>query len=380
MSFCPELHDRTCTDQIFSATKRRFPQQPLSKSGEAGASATCTIFQCGERGTTCKILIAGECCCGTEESFEELIMPTWKDGTMVRKAVLKAGAPALLVFMALNAYLAINYLKHTEVIAALTLESSVIQANISDVLRDLTDMETGQRGYLLTANDSYLLPYTDAKSRIGTDFAGLRARLANRTERERSLESQLESLASSMQAEMERSINLRQQGYRHRAFMLVDSNQGMEYMNTARGLLSSLSIAESSSFARFDRERNAGLRKALGGIIVANSCLLVLAAGLFGLIRYHGQVLEDDAAKTRQALAVRDSQLQKLTSALSTQARAKTSAIEANARLLLQNYGGFLPRQGHEYAEQIREAAAQMERLRQELVGDPGSNGDEKAA
>ena len=77
---------------------------------------------------------------------------------------------------------------------------------------------------------------------------------------------------------------------------------------------------------------------------------------------------------------MRDLQLEKLTSALSNQARSKTSAIEANARLLLENYGGFLPRQGHEYAEQIKEASAEMERLRQDLVGSPGSNGDEKAA
>jgi hypothetical protein len=77
---------------------------------------------------------------------------------------------------------------------------------------------------------------------------------------------------------------------------------------------------------------------------------------------------------------MRDLQLEKLTSALSTQARSKTSAIEVNSRLLLQNYGGFLPRQGHKYAEQIREASAQMERLRQDLVGNPDSDNDEKAA
>ena len=73
-------------------------------------------------------------------------------------------------------------------------------------------------------------------------------------------------------------------------------------------------------------------------------------------------------------------QLEKLTFALSNQARFKTSAIEANARLLLDNYGGFLPRQGHEYAEQIKEASIQMERLRQDLVDSPGSNGKVKAA
>jgi len=179
---------------------------------------------------------------------------------------------------------------------------------------------------------------------------------------------------------MERSISLRQQGYRHRAFMLVDSNEGMEYMDKARELLSSLSAAEASNFAGFDRERNASLSNSLTETIVANSCLLAMTACLFGLIRYHGQTLEQEAAQSRQELAVRDLQLEKLTSALSNQARSKTSAIEANARLLLQNYGGFLPRQGHEYAEQIKEASAQMERLRQDLVGTPGSNNDEKAA
>jgi CHASE3 domain sensor protein len=299
---------------------------------------------------------------------------------MIRKAALQIGAPALLAFMAWNTYLAVNHLKQMQKIAALTLESSMIQGDISGVLKDLTDMETGQRGYLLTEDSSYLQPYTDAKGRIGTDFSGLRVGLANRAERERSLESQIESLANSKQAEMERSISLRQQGYRRRAFLLVGSNEGMEYMNRARGLLSSLSAAEASNFARFERERNASLSKALTETIVANLCLLVLTACLCGLIRYHGQVLEQEAAQSRHELAVRDSQLEKLTSALSNQARFKTSAIEANARLLLQNYGGFLPRQGHKYAEQIKEASVQMERLRQDLVGSPGSNNDEKAA
>lgn len=299
---------------------------------------------------------------------------------MIRKAALQIGAPALLAFLVWNAYLAVNHLKQTQKIAALTLESSLIQADISGVLKDLTDMETGQRGYLLTGDPSYLQPYTDAKGRIGTDLGSLRLGLANRAGSERSLESQLESLANSKQAEMERSINLRQQGYRHRAFMLVDSDEGKEYMDRARGLLSSLSLAETSSFARFDRERNASLSKALTKIIVANSCLFLLTACLLGLVRYHGQVFEQEAVQSRQELTVRDLQLEKLTSALSNQARVKTSAIEANARLLLENYGGFLPWQGHIYAEQIKEASSQMERLRQDLVGGPGSNGDEKAA
>ena len=305
-----------------------------------------------------------------------------KDGaiTMIREIALRLVAVALIAFMALNAYLAINRLRLIQKSAALTLESSTIQANISAVLQALTDMETGQRGYLLTGDPAYLLPYTDGKNRIGTAFASLRAGFANRTEQGRSIESKLESLAASKQAEMERTISLRQQGYRRRAFNLVDTNEGRDYMDGARKLASSLSTAESSSFARFDNERTASLSRALSETVIANSCLLLLTVFLFGLARYHGRVLEQENVQSTRTLALRDSQLEKLTSVLSNQARSKMTDIEADARLLLEEYGGFLPRHGHECAEHLKETAAQLERLRQDLLGRPGLNTDEKAA
>src|ERR1700736_6448475 len=101
---------------------------------------------------------------------------------MIRKAALKIGVPALLAFIGWNSYLAVDHLQRVRKTAALTLESSAIEAKLSGVLKDLTDMETGQRGYLLTEDPAYLRPYTDAKGRFGTDFDGLRAGLASRGE------------------------------------------------------------------------------------------------------------------------------------------------------------------------------------------------------
>jgi CHASE3 domain sensor protein len=299
---------------------------------------------------------------------------------MIRKALLQIGVPALLAFIAWNAYLAVNHLQRVQKTAALTLESSAIQTKLSGVLKDLTDMETGQRGYLLTGDPAYLQPYADARGRIEVDFVDLRAGLSNRTQRERSLESQLESLAGSKQAEMEHSISLRQQGYRLRSFKLVETNEGKDSMDEIRRIASSLSSAESSTFARLDGETTAALKTAFSATIVSNSLLLLLAVCLFGLIRYHTQVLEREVVQSGHELGVRDSQLEKLTSALSGQARSNIIAINTNSRLLLEHYGDFLPRQGHEYAEQMNEAAAQMEVLRQDLVGSPPSNGNERAA
>jgi len=286
----------------------------------------------------------------------------------------------LLVFIAWNAFLAVDHLRRVQNVAATTLESSALQAKLAASLKDVTDMETGQRGYLLTGDPAYLQPYTNAKDRIGTDFVRLRGALAERSRSEQLLESQLESLTKAKQAEMERSISLRQQGYRRRSFNLVDTNEGKSYMDEIRRIGSSLSAKESINLARLDKERTTVLNRVLSVTIVSNSVLLVLALVLFALIRRHGRLLGEEASQSKAELAVRDLQLERLTSALAGQTRSDLIAMNTNSRLLLEKYGSFLPRQGHEYAEQINEAAAQMERLRLDLVGSRGSESDEAAA
>jgi hypothetical protein len=94
----------------------------------------------------------------------------------------------------------------------------------------------------------------------------------------------------------------------------------------------------------------------------------------------HERTLEKESAHTKQQLAIRDLQLEKLTSALSGPVRSDISTINTISRLLLETYGGFLPRHGQEYAEQIKEVAAQVERLRQNLVGTRDSDSDLRAA
>jgi hypothetical protein len=137
-----------------------------------------------------------------------------------------------------------------------------------------------------------------------------------------------------------------------------------------------LSSAESGNLGRFDRERKAAFTRAISATVIANAVLFALAACLFMLIRRRYRLLENEASQTKRELVSRDLQLERLTSALSGQARSEIVAMHTTSRLLLENYAGFLPRQGHEYAEQMKEAAIQMERLRQDLVGSLGSEGN----
>src|SRR5260370_8420386 len=115
--------------------------------------------------------------------------------------------------------------------------------------------------------------------------------------------------------------------------MLVDTNEGKDYMDEVRRIVSSLSSAESSNFARFDRERIVALKRVLSVTLIVNSGLLVLAACLFGLIRHHGRLLGEEAAQSRQKLTVRDLRLEKLTSSLSSPVRSNIHSLNTHSHL-----------------------------------------------
>jgi CHASE3 domain sensor protein len=299
---------------------------------------------------------------------------------MIRKIALNLAVVALLALMAFNGYLAVHHLKAIQQSAGLTGQNAAMQSNISGISQDLKDMETGQRGYLLTEDTAYLQPYTEAKGRIAGRFDSLRFEVANRSSREKSLETELEQVAAAKQAEMEKTIGLRQQGYRKRAFQMVDTNEGRKYMEQASGILASLSAIENADAAKIEQERNGGLSKALSESVLTNAGLIVLTALLFLLFRYSARSVEREAEQSKGMLGARDAELERMTSALSNRARSAIDVIQRNARLLLEKYEGFLPRQGSEYAEEIRDAADEVERLRRELVGEGNAGVPEKAA
>jgi CHASE3 domain sensor protein len=298
----------------------------------------------------------------------------------IRRVALRIGVPMLLAVIGWNAYLGVQHLRQTDERATKILNSSAIQTNISDVMKGLADMEASQRGYLLTGDPGYLEPYSDAKARIGKNLPELRARLAKHRPSEQALESRLEYLAASRQSEMEHGIDLRERGYRHRAFKLVNTNEGKSYMDEIRRITSSLAALESGSVTILEKDRNTAFKKVLSVTLMANAGLFVLTACLVLLLRHDYRRLDYGVAQSRRELALRDSQLLKLTSALSGQARSEIVAINTTSRLLLDNYGGFLPRQGHAYAEQMNQAAIEIERLRQDLVGSLAYASDGHAA
>jgi len=82
---------------------------------------------------------------------------------------------------------------------------------LHDFLSTLKDAETGQRGFLLSGDESYLRPYTDATARIASDFNSIRTRI-DTGELKQADVNELERLSNDKLAELQRTIEMKRSG------------------------------------------------------------------------------------------------------------------------------------------------------------------------
>ena len=295
-------------------------------------------------------------------------LPGGPMASTLRKAALRLTIPVIAMLMAVNAYVITKNLKHIQTTTNNRVDAAVLQADIANVLFDLDEMETGQRGYLLTGDASYLRPFIDGKAKLSAHFSRLRSGLTtNFSRQERSLEAQLESVAQAKIAEMEETIRLRQQGYRHRALLLVNSNRGKELMDQARTALNALSSAQSNNNVRHDRDLKDAVREAYRELALAYGILLTLTFFTLLAFNAYSRRLEIQCAHRSEELRVASAELERLTSTMSHDFRGLVTRTRSYANALCESYGGFLPRQGQEQAECIEDGTGKMNRLLDDL-------------
>lgn len=111
--------------------------------------------------------------------------------------------------------------------------------HLTDVVSDLKDAETGQRGYLLTGEKPYLRPYHAALARLDADLEALgQSTAANPGQRERL--SRIEPLIHRKLAELERTIALRDERGAEAALAVVKTDQGRQLMEEIKRVLAEM--------------------------------------------------------------------------------------------------------------------------------------------
>jgi PAS domain S-box-containing protein len=158
-------------------------------------------------------------------------------------------------------------------------EVTALQFASEQVMADLLNAETAQRGYLLTGDPAYLEPYTRARNRLDGDFVRLRAAPLGTSARTAQIES-IRALSAVKLAELAETIELHDAGQVAAAIALVKTNHDKHTMDAIRMQLESLQAAAS---ARLSREPANSLPWTLATTLLPLAVLLL--AGLLWVKR-----------------------------------------------------------------------------------------------
>jgi PAS domain S-box-containing protein len=162
----------------------------------------------------------------------------------------------------------------------------------------LLDAETGQRGYLLTGDPSYLDPYDRAITQVDGHIANL-ARITPDNPAEQANAAQLGIFAHKKLAELTETIALYRAGKADQARAIVFSGRGKTDMENIRRIIAVMQHEETDLYAI----RSADYRRS---IRITNACLaLATIVATIGLILLAWFILRERALRERHTQEIR---------------------------------------------------------------------------
>lgn len=149
----------------------------------------------------------------------------------------------------------------------------------SNILQKLTQLElllleaeTGQRSYLYTERENFLVPYTEANVQINAQMADLKAHILHPRNQERMDE--LQTLITERRDYLEQTIQMRKSGREQEVKNLVIAETGPKIMARVRAKISEIKEAENQLL---DNRRNSATRDLNFSTYFAWSIALIIA-------------------------------------------------------------------------------------------------------
>jgi PAS domain S-box-containing protein len=162
--------------------------------------------------------------------------------------------------------------------AAARRHSYEVRAALADTAARLVDAETGQRGFLLTGNESYLEPFRQAVGQVEQLLAQLKTLTVDNTNQQMRIQ-QLEPVVDKKLAELQLTIELRRQKGSAAANEVVNGGEGKMWMDQIRVILADMQGEEDRIRAIRSLEMTNALKRNSGIVVGGNllSALLLLA-------------------------------------------------------------------------------------------------------
>ena len=139
---------------------------------------------------------------------------------------------ALLAAMVLVGINEVGHMRSQDAVEQLA-QGLTTRSDVNKLLQSMLDAETGQRGYLLTGNETYLEPYDKAVATVQTNLDSLRMQFMASPEDMQEF-ALLSRQISRKLAEMELSLRLRRQGNEDAWKFILNTDVGKEHMEAIR--------------------------------------------------------------------------------------------------------------------------------------------------
>lgn len=220
----------------------------------------------------------------------------------LRKSMMPVFLALTVTLVALGTVIAQTVVAQQEARKQAMAEGEAIMG-LQRILVTMVDAESGQRGFLLTQNRSYLQPYKAAKQRIDRTIAGLRQSAAQSPEADEGERiERIELLVKGKFVELDKTVALGDAGFTAQAMALVRSDIGKIQMDALRNEVSRLGTEKAErraeAFARAATLEN----RLLPLIGVLGLTILALVIAGFRTERGRAQA----AAEAEQASALRE--------------------------------------------------------------------------
>ena len=157
--------------------------------------------------------------------------------------------------------------------------TQLVRRQIAELLVQLVNAETGQRGYVITGRDEFLQPYTTALANLDKAYTELRRLTADNPDQQRRLDA-MKPMIDEKLAELKRTIDQRHVSL-EAATAIIANGEGKQAMDSARRLLGEMDDEEARLFDVRTREVEASTDMT-NGVIQWGSLAAILLTLIVG--------------------------------------------------------------------------------------------------
>lgn len=191
---------------------------------------------------------------------------------------IKIGFAVIIAFLLVNGYVTYRSLNRVIDNARWVAHTYEVISELNATMAAVTDAETGQRGFIITEEDSYLEPYKSGRTNVDLHYQRLRQLVADNPVQFGRLPALRTSIDRRLEL-LEQHIQLQRSQGGDVARKAIRTGDGKREMDNLRGLIGEMLAEENRHLERRETDSRAGIRYAIVSFAGA-SLVALLMVGL----------------------------------------------------------------------------------------------------